>query len=129
MYAAEDKNKPIAIVVPVEAALKSLAKQNGINEDSLEALADHKKLRSMALKEIQGVGRSGGLVGIEIIDGVVLAKEEWTPQNVRTVRKSRAKEDRTDFKTGSGHQRDESQPEGHPSEVQKRRGRGARQLT
>ncbi|KAL8672557.1 MAG: hypothetical protein Q9168_002993 [Polycauliona sp. 1 TL-2023] len=81
VYAAEDKNKPIAIVVPVEAALKSLAKQNGINEDSLEALADHKKLRSMALKEIQGVGRSGGLVGIEIIDGVVLAKEEWTPQN------------------------------------------------
>lgn len=83
VYAAEDKNKPIAIVVPVEAALKSLAKQNSISGDSLEALAGDRKLRAVALKEIQGVGKNGGLVGIEIIDGLVLAKEEWTPQNVR----------------------------------------------
>lgn len=83
VYAAEDKNKPIAIVVPVEAALKSLAKQNSISGDSLEALAGDRKLRAIALKEIQGVGKAGGLAGIEIIDGLVLAKEEWTPQNVR----------------------------------------------
>ncbi|KAL8854563.1 MAG: hypothetical protein Q9221_000598 [Calogaya cf. arnoldii] len=81
VYAAEDKNKPIAIVVPVEAALKSLAKQNGISGDSVEALAGDRKLRAAALKEIQGVGKTGGLNGIEVIDGIVLAKDEWTPQN------------------------------------------------
>ena len=31
---------------------------------------------------MQNTGRSGGLNGIEIIDGVVMAEEEWTPQNV-----------------------------------------------
>lgn len=69
-------------MVPVEAALKSLAKQNSISGDSVEALSGDKKLRAIALKEIQRVGKSGGLAGIEIIDGLVLAREEWTPQNV-----------------------------------------------
>lgn len=69
----------------MEAALKSLAKQNSISGDSLEALAGNQKLRAIAMKEIQGVGRNGGLIGIEIIDGLVLAKEEWTPQNVRNL--------------------------------------------
>ncbi|KAL9008591.1 MAG: hypothetical protein Q9180_009487, partial [Flavoplaca navasiana] len=49
--------------------------------DSVEALSGNKKLRAAALKEIQGVGKLGGLAGIEIIDGLVLAREEWTPQN------------------------------------------------
>ncbi|KAL9604489.1 MAG: hypothetical protein Q9219_000454 [cf. Caloplaca sp. 3 TL-2023] len=82
VFAAEDKSKPIAIVVPVEAALKSLAKSNGIIDgDSTQTLANNKQVRELALKEIQNVGRKAGLVGIEIIDAIVLAKEEWTPQN------------------------------------------------
>ncbi|KAL8722494.1 MAG: hypothetical protein Q9225_001058 [Loekoesia sp. 1 TL-2023] len=81
VFAAEDKSKPIAIVVPVEAALKSLAKQNGISTDSLQSLTNDKTLRDLALKETQNEGRKGGLTGIEIIDGIVIAREEWTPQN------------------------------------------------
>ncbi|KAL9588867.1 MAG: hypothetical protein Q9203_002327 [Teloschistes exilis] len=82
VYAAEDQSKPIAIVVPVEAALRSLAKRNGLGDDgTLDALADDKKLKDLALREVQSVGKGGGLTGIEIIDGIVLAKEEWTPQN------------------------------------------------
>ncbi|KAL8815255.1 MAG: hypothetical protein Q9223_005592 [Gallowayella weberi] len=83
VYAAENKIKPIAIVVPVEAALKSIAMQNSINGDTLETLASDGKLHQLALKEIQDVGKRGGLTGIEIVDGLVIAKEEWTPQNVR----------------------------------------------
>lgn len=30
---------------------------------------------------MQAAGKKGGLNGIEIIEGVVLADEEWTPQN------------------------------------------------
>ncbi|KAI4245454.1 MAG: hypothetical protein L6R40_002515 [Gallowayella cf. fulva] len=81
VHAAEDKNKPVAIVVPVEAVLKSIASQNGISGDTLEMLASNKKLCQLTLKEIQKVGREGGLTGIEIIDGLVIAREEWTPQN------------------------------------------------
>ncbi len=41
-----------------------------------------KKLNAAVLKEMQNTGRGGGLNGIEIIDGLVMADEEWTPQNV-----------------------------------------------
>ena len=40
------------------------------------------KLNGIVLKELQAAGRQGGLAGIEIIDGVVLADEEWTAANV-----------------------------------------------
>jgi long-chain acyl-CoA synthetase len=30
---------------------------------------------------MQACGRKGGLGGIELIEGVVLSKEEWTPEN------------------------------------------------
>jgi len=39
------------------------------------------KLNDVVLKQLQDAGRKGGLQGIEIIEGVVLADEEWTPQN------------------------------------------------
>jgi len=39
-------------------------------------------MNAIVLKEMQQTGRGGGLSGIEIIEGIVLADEEWTPQNV-----------------------------------------------
>ena len=81
-YAAQDQAKPIAIVVPVEAALQKLASSNGLNSGSLEEMVHDKKLKDLALKEVQKSGREGGLSGIEIVDGIVLVDEEWTPQNV-----------------------------------------------
>ncbi|GAB7348338.1 hypothetical protein MBLNU459_g6312t1 [Dothideomycetes sp. NU459] len=81
VYAASDKNKPIAIVVPAEPALKSLASENGIEGNGLEDLCHNKKLNGIFLKNMQAAGKKGGLNGIEIIEGVVLADEEWTPQN------------------------------------------------
>ena len=44
VYARSDKAKPIAIVVPVEAALQKLAKANGIEKDSVEEMVHDKKL-------------------------------------------------------------------------------------
>ena len=82
VYAASDKSKPIAIIVPAEPALKQLASDNGIEGNGLEDLVHSKKLNGIVLKELQDAGRRGGLAGIEIIDGVVLADEEWTTVNV-----------------------------------------------
>lgn len=82
VYAASDKAKPIAIVVPVEAALQKLASENGIEGGSLEELAHNKKMKDVVLKDLLKTGRGLGLSGIELIEGVVLADEEWTPQNV-----------------------------------------------
>ncbi|KAJ9311482.1 hypothetical protein DTO271D3_8282 [Paecilomyces variotii] len=81
VFAAEDQTKPIAIIVPVEATLQKLAKENGIQEGTLEALVHNEQLKSIVLKTLQQAGRAGGLKGIEIIDGVVMSDEEWNPQN------------------------------------------------
>jgi len=82
VYANPDKNKPIAIVVPAEPALKQLASENGIQGAGLEDLCHNDKVNSTVLKEMQASGKKGGLTGIEMIEGVVLSDEEWTPQNV-----------------------------------------------
>lgn len=89
VHAASDKSKPIAIIVPAEPALKKLANRNGIEGNSLEELVHNKKLNSLVLKELQATGREGGLNGIEIIDGVVMADEEWNAANVRKPVKAR----------------------------------------
>ena len=39
-------------------------------------------MNDVVLAELQKGGKTGGLQGIELIQGVVLAEEEWTPQNV-----------------------------------------------
>jgi long-chain acyl-CoA synthetase len=82
VYADEQKTKPVAIIVPAEPALEKLAAQVGVKERGVENLVHNKKVQNAVLKEMQQAGRAGGLSGIEIIDGVVLADEEWTPQNV-----------------------------------------------
>lgn len=82
VYADPEKAKPVAIIVPAETALKKLAKDNGIEGSGVEDLVHNKNLNGIVLKELQNAGRSGGLSGIEIVDGVVLADEEWNPQNV-----------------------------------------------
>ncbi|KAK3680398.1 long-chain fatty acid-CoA ligase [Vermiconidia calcicola] len=81
VHADQSKNKPIALVVPAEPALKQLASENGIQGTGLEDLCHNEKVNNLVLKEMQSSGKKGGLTGIEIIEGVVLADEEWTPQN------------------------------------------------
>jgi long-chain acyl-CoA synthetase len=81
VYASPDRVKPIAIIVPAEPALLQLAKDNGIAD---EGLYHNKKIHAIVLKELQSKGIAGGLAAMEIIDHVVLADEEWTPQNVST---------------------------------------------
>lgn len=81
VYAALDKSRPIAIIVPAEPALKKIAGENGVKGDHLEELTHNDKLNSTVLKQLQDAGRKGGLAPFEIIEGVVLADEEWTPQN------------------------------------------------
>ncbi|OJD17833.1 hypothetical protein AJ78_02074 [Emergomyces pasteurianus Ep9510] len=81
VHAAADQVKPIAVIVPAEAALIALAKANGIEGENVEGLVHNKQLNSIVLKEMQNAGRAGRLKPFEIIEGVVLSDEEWTPQN------------------------------------------------
>jgi len=67
--------------LPAEPALKKMAEQNGIKSKSLEELCTNEKLNGLVLKQLQSDGKAGGLSGIEIIEGVVLSSDEWTPEN------------------------------------------------
>lgn len=90
VYAAEDQDKPVAIIVPIEAALKKIAEDNHIQGGNLETLVHNENLKSVVLAQLQSAGRAGGLRGIEIINGVVMSDEEWTPQNVSDFSRKRA---------------------------------------
>ena len=81
VYADQNKTKPVALIVPVEGPLKKLAAEAGV-EGGLEELVHNDKVRAAVLRELIAAGRQGGLAGIELIEGVVLTEEEWTPQNV-----------------------------------------------
>jgi long-chain acyl-CoA synthetase len=81
VYAQADKSKPIAIIVPAEPALKKIAADAGVPGEHLEELVHDDKINSTVLAQLQAAGRKGGLASFEIIEGVVLADEEWTPQN------------------------------------------------
>jgi len=79
VYAAQDKQKPMAIVSPVERSLQKIA--GGGQDQDLAALCENDAVRAAVLKEMQNIGRGAGLAAFEIIEGIVLADEEWTAQN------------------------------------------------
>lgn len=81
VYASESEHKPVAVVVPNEVYLQKLAKENGIPGDHLEDFVHDEKLRDIVFQEILATGKKGGLAGIEMLQGIVLTDEEWTPQN------------------------------------------------
>ena len=86
MYASPSHQKPIALIVPAEPAVKALAAANGIScAEGLKELIVNERFQDLALKEVQTAGKNGGLTGIEIVGGIVLLGEEWTPQNVSLI--------------------------------------------
>ena len=81
VFASNDQSRPVAVIVPAEPALEALAKANGIPiPENLADLRDDPKVNALALKEIIAAGKKGGLAGIEILVGLVIVHEEWTPQ-------------------------------------------------
>jgi len=59
----------------------SLAKENGIAGDHLEELVHNEKLTSIVLGRLLAQGKKGGLHATEMLHGIVMTAEEWTPQN------------------------------------------------
>lgn len=78
--------------MPAEPALKKLAQSNGVEGNGLEDLIYNKQLNGIVLKDLQSTGKQGGLLGIEIIDAVVMADEEWNAANVSSFQAEKAVE-------------------------------------
>lgn len=85
VYASTSESHPIVLVQPAEPALIKLADTLGVKGHGIGDLVHEEKIQREVLHQMQAIGRRSGLAGIEMIVGVVLADEEWTPQNVRDV--------------------------------------------
>lgn len=87
-YADETKVKPIGIVLPNEPQLKELILKLGLdpNAKTVEDVDFHKYSQDKKLchelnKSIVATGKQGGLAGIELLLGIVVTDEEWTPES------------------------------------------------
>jgi len=71
VHADSNASKPMAVVFPREDALKAIA-----SGGSLEDMCNDKALANKVLKELNEVGRKGGLKGIEALEVCLLVPEE-----------------------------------------------------
>ena len=71
--------RPIAVVFPNEKILAAKARELGVAEHGMHQSPE---VRALVLKDLLAEGRKAKLGGIELITGVVLTEEEWTPANV-----------------------------------------------
>ncbi|KAI1805352.1 long-chain-fatty-acid-CoA ligase [Daldinia bambusicola] len=76
IYGDSDNPRAIAVISPNEKPLNDLAKKLGV--DHAHAHTDPKVLDAVH-KDLIAVGKKAGLTGLEMVVGVVLVDEEWTP--------------------------------------------------
>lgn len=83
VFAAEDRARPVAIMIPVPQVLEELAKEKGVPDHETSRLLRNPVLKEVVLRKLQVTGKTAGLASAELIEGVVLTNQEWTSQNVR----------------------------------------------
>lgn len=84
VYAFPQKAKPIAIVVPEEKALRELVEKRKIanKHTDLAVLTGNKYVKDAVMEDMLTAGKHAGLQGIELVSGIILSSEPWTPDNV-----------------------------------------------
>ncbi|RYP90014.1 hypothetical protein DL770_003859 [Monosporascus sp. CRB-9-2] len=80
VYGDSAHPRAIAVVSPNEKPLADLAKSLGVDGNA-HSIHAHDKVRDAVLKDLVAVGKRAGLTGLEIISGVALVDDEWTPVN------------------------------------------------
>ncbi|KAL7413055.1 long-chain-fatty-acid-CoA-ligase [Mrakia frigida] len=84
VMANSEVRQPIAVVVAHDpnfhtfVATKNL---NPTNQKDVHELVKDPKIRNAVLAEINGTGRKAGLNQMELLQGVVLVADEWTPES------------------------------------------------
>lgn len=75
----------MAIVVPDDGVLRKFSEEQNLvpQNTSLELLIENQSVLTAVHAEMITVGKRSGLSNAELIQGLVLVSEEWTPENVR----------------------------------------------
>ncbi|QPG76032.1 hypothetical protein FOA43_003418 [Brettanomyces nanus] len=84
-YADETKVKPIGIVLPEDKALKQLIVELGLakegDEIQLADFVNNKKVTHAVTKSLLDTAKKAGFTRIEMILGVVIVDDDWTPES------------------------------------------------
>ncbi|KAI1826726.1 acetyl-CoA synthetase-like protein [Xylaria intraflava] len=70
--------RPIAVISANEKPLAELAKSLGVDNHEMH---HNKRVREAVQRDLIGVAKKAGLGGLEMISGVVIVEDEWTPAN------------------------------------------------
>lgn len=85
VYASQDADQPIAIAVPHESNLRAAltsAPIAGVDPKApLAQLCGNEEVRKLVAKACNDAGRKNKFKAAELLRGVVLAPEEWTPES------------------------------------------------
>jgi long-chain acyl-CoA synthetase len=84
VHADPNRVQPIAIVVPAESTLSRFAAEKGLVPPgtSFESLVQNQDVVAAVHSEMLETGKRNGLARLELIQGLVLVTDEWSPENV-----------------------------------------------
>ncbi|KAJ3534142.1 hypothetical protein NMY22_g7048 [Coprinellus aureogranulatus] len=85
VYASQDAVQPIAIVVPHESKLRAAVSSNpstsSVSTAPFPDLCANKEVQKLVTNACNDTGKKNKFKGAELLKGVVLTAEEWTPEN------------------------------------------------
>ena len=84
VHATSESQKPIAILFPHEVHLRqALAANAGLPapDTDIHELCKDAAVREFYLRELQTIAKKNGFKSIEVVQGVVLTPDEWTPES------------------------------------------------
>lgn len=79
VYADSEHVKPVAIIVPNPVHVDKLATDLGV--ELHDDIAHDEKVKQAIQTQVLSTGKQAGLKGIELLEGIVISTQEWTPQN------------------------------------------------
>lgn len=85
MHATPDARQPVAVVIPHEGHLRHALSEDSalssLSDKPLHDLCTNKNVEAFVLKACNAAGKKNGFKQMELLQGVVLTPDEWTPES------------------------------------------------
>jgi len=81
VYGNSDRDFPVALVLPNEKYLTQWADSEGVTYHNLEDLCNNERVTQKVLASMDEVAKRNNFKSTEIVKGISLIHDEWTPEN------------------------------------------------
>ena len=84
VHATSESQKSIVILFPHEVHLREMLAANTnlpASDTDIHKLCEDAAVKEFYLKDLQAIAKKNGFKAIEVVQGVVLSPEEWTPES------------------------------------------------